>query len=84
MSFPLRPEGWITPGRGVEPAAPVFAQEADDMEETLLGRESRPCWFYRGRANTEPDETRVQPCWRSLRVTRFTCKRDLAGDVFPW
>lgn len=43
MSLPLRPEGLIIPGRGVEPAAAVFAQEADDIEETLLGRESRLC-----------------------------------------
>lgn len=45
MTFPLRPEGWRIPGRGVEPAAAALAQEADDMEETLLGRESRLCWF---------------------------------------
>lgn len=45
MSFPLRPEGLSIPGRGVEPAAAVLAQEADDIEDTLLGRESRLCWF---------------------------------------
>lgn len=45
MSLPRRPELCIIPGAGVEPAAAVLAQEADDMEETLLGRESRLCWF---------------------------------------
>lgn len=44
MSFPLRPEGLISPGTGVQPAAVVFAQEADDIEDTLLGRESRLYW----------------------------------------
>lgn len=71
MSFPLRPEGWIIPGRGVEPAAPVLAQEADDMEETLLGRESRLCWFYRSRAKRKADETLAHPCSPAPRVTGF-------------
>lgn len=45
MSLPRRADGAIIPGRGVAPAAAVLAQEADDMEDTLLGRESRPGWF---------------------------------------
>lgn len=44
MSLPLRPVGAPIFGRGVAPAVAVLAQEADDMEDTLLGRESRLCW----------------------------------------
>lgn len=45
MSLPLRADGAIIPGTGVAPAAAVFAQEVDNMEDTLLGRDSRLCWF---------------------------------------
>lgn len=56
--MPLRPEGAIIPGTGVVPAAAVFTQEADDIEDTLLGRESRLCWVCKSRRRpVKQDET---------------------------
>lgn len=90
MSFPLRPEGLSIPGRGVEPAAAVLAQEADDIEDTLLGRESRLCWFchesrrsVRHTQSTNVNILRECVCVCVRACHCFTCRRDLVGDVFP-
>lgn len=83
----------MIPGTGVVPAAAAFAQEADDMEETLLGRESRLCWACGEEARTredpeDPDE-KLCVCAGGFIAedtqcgVHSTCRRDLDGDVFP-
>lgn len=37
-----------------------MAQEADDMEETLLGRESRLCWFWHRKQQRDVSEKKKQ------------------------
>lgn len=89
--MPLRAEGAIILGTGVVPAAVAFAQEADDNEDTLLGRESRLCWVCHkeARAGEGQGNQMRNSVWlktESLMAYMshgFTCRRDLDGDVFP-